>query len=203
MRYMRNPKYSIGIDEAGRGPLAGPVHVGLVKVRHDFDFGIFSHLDDSKRMTEKRREIVFKQLTDLTNAVQVEVVSVTAAEIDEQGINPSIQSCINQGLHRLGNLSEAKVWFDGGLQTGRECNQETVVGGDGSIPVISLASVVAKVTRDRYMQELDRQFPVYGLAQHKGYGTAGHRKMIQAHGLSSAHRRSYTTNIANVTGKKK
>lgn len=193
---MAEAKYSIGIDEAGRGPLAGPVYVGIVLAPVDFDFGIFPYLDDSKRMTEKRREAVFRQLRNVSDHIQTLALRGTAENIDRQGINPTIQQAIDRGLEQISvPRDEVKVWLDGGLQADDSFAQEAVVGGDGTVPIISLASVVAKVTRDQYMKKQSEMYPVYGLAQHKGYGTAQHREMIKKHGLSPIHRRSYTTKI--------
>lgn len=192
---MTTYKYQIGIDEAGRGPLAGPVYVGFALASQDFDFGIFAHLDDSKRMTEKRRGAVMQKLADMDGEVKTLTMSASAEMIDEMGINPSIQDCIDRGLKELGSTSDTKVWLDGGLQASETFVQEAVIGGDGTVPAISLASVVAKEARDQHMRELHELYPEYGLAQHKGYGTAGHRDMIKVHGLSPVHRRTYTTNI--------
>lgn len=182
----------LGVDEAGRGPLAGPLAVGIVRVPVGLDvLGAFPGLNDSKKLSEKKRETLFARI-EAHEDVLFEVEWVTAAQIDEQGLTAPIQEAIARGVRSLGS---GKVFLDGLLHAPKEYEQETVTGGDGIVPAIMLASIVAKVSRDRLMQQLDRQYPVYGFAQHKGYGTKAHYMAIQQHGLSKEHRRLFLRNL--------
>lgn len=196
-RSMSSREYTIGIDEVGRGPLAGPVYVGIIMAPNNFDFGIFPHLKDSKKMTEKRRGEVYQKLLSISGEILFTTRYTTAKLIDRNGINPAIQSAISRGLNSFRTEPErSEVLLDGGLSAPDVYpNQETIVGGDDLMPIISLASVLAKVTRDSRMQGLHQRYPEYNLAQNKGYGTKEHREMIRQHGVSPIHRRTYLKNI--------
>ena len=192
----------IGIDEAGRGPIAGPVSVGVVRVEEGFDIlGTFPGLNDSKQLSEKRREVLFglleEEVAKGTVAFSVELRSAKA--IDTDGIVPSIQNALDTALGSLFAISEStngKVFLDGSLHARKEYVQETVIGGDGIIPVIMLASVAAKVVRDHHMvREIASRFPAYNFEKHKGYGTKAHYEAIATHGLCEEHRRSYLKRI--------
>jgi ribonuclease HII len=194
-------KLMLGIDEAGRGPVAGPVSVGVVAVEENFDlFSVFPGLNDSKQLSEKKREILFeilKQQVALGN-VQFRVNLSSAHMIDENGIVRAVRSALDAGVREL--LPEpihGKVFLDGALRAPDEYIQETVIGGDGIIPAIMLASVAAKVVRDRLMvSEVAKQFPVYGFEKHKGYGTKAHYAAIAEYGLCDEHRRTFLSSIA-------
>lgn len=194
---MESPQYIIGIDEAGRGPLAGPVYVGVVMATASFDFSRFRHLDDSKQMTETRREAVYQKLQEMNSNNLITTATYSqAATVDSCGIEIAIQRAINRGLRRItSSIESTKVYLDGGLNAPQKFSQATVVGGDGKIPVISLASVIAKVARDRRMKRLAKQYPDFNLDQHKGYGTAAHRQAIKKHGLSTVHRKTFCKNV--------
>ncbi|MDB5189714.1 MAG: rnhB [Parcubacteria group bacterium] len=185
----------VGIDEAGRGPLAGPVAVGLVRAPADFDFlTIFPGLNDSKKMTEKNRERIFELLQERVSIGEISylVAMPTAEQIDKYGIAVVIRTAIESGLSKLVTENEPhKVWLDGSLKAPAQYDQETVIGGDALIPAIMLASVAAKVTRDRLMVELAQEYPVYGFERHKGYGTKAHIAALREHGLSSVHRATF------------
>lgn len=184
--------YILGVDEAGRGPLAGPLAVGVVRVPDDFDvLAAFPGLNDSKKLSEKKRELLFA-LIETNENVSFRVEWVSASQIDEQGLTAPIKEAIARGVVSLGS---GKVYLDGLLSAPEEYEQETVIGGDGIIPAIMLASIVAKVSRDRLMRELDRTYPNYGLAKHKGYGTKAHYEAIKKHGLSPEHRRLFLRNL--------
>lgn len=192
-------RYILGVDEAGRGPLAGPVAVGVVKVREGYDIlAAFPGLADSKKLSEKKREALFKILQEEIRAgnVAATVTLSSAAMIDGKGIAFAIRHGVDTGVRKLlPNPSEGKVWLDGSLKASSEYKQETVIGGDGIIPAIMLASIAAKVTRDRALVKLDAQFPIYNFKQHKGYGTKAHQDAIRTHGPCAEHRRSFLRNI--------
>lgn len=192
-------KYLIGIDEVGRGPLAGPVSIGIAVVPVDFDFTVFEKLNDSKKMTAERRELVVEKARELKKAGNISfgVFSESNARIDGIGIERCISSLIARGLKKLSyEPREVKIFLDGRLKAPQEYEQETVIHGDALVPVISLASVVAKVERDRYMTEVVHvQFPQYEFLSHKGYGTASHIRAIREHGPSPVHRQSFLSRI--------
>ncbi len=185
----------VGIDEAGRGPLAGPVAVGIVRAPEGFDFlAAFPGLNDSKKLSEKKREALFALLEervaagDLTYVVKLR----TAQDIDQRGIAVVIREAIASGLKPLlPDTSGGKVWLDGALIAPEIYEQETVIGGDGLVPAIMLASIAAKVTRDRLMVQVSDTYPEYGFAQHKGYGTKAHMDALRAHGLCDIHRATF------------
>lgn len=188
-------KYVLGVDEAGRGPLAGPVAVGVVAVLEGYDIlAAFPGLNDSKKLSEKKREVLFKTLQEEIKAgnVRATVTLVSAARIDGKGIAPAVRHGVDTGVRKLlPNPGEGKIWLDGSLKAPSEYEQETVIGGDGLVPAIMLASVAAKVTRDRMMLKLDTEYPEYGFGKHKGYGTKAHMEIIRTHGPCKEHRKSF------------
>lgn len=193
---MKQPDYILGIDEAGRGPLAGPVYVGAVLAPAGFDFSVFSRLNDSKQMSESQRELVCKELQAMEEGDGEEIISTTSfsrpSTIDEHGINPSIKTAIQRCIRRLDpDPKNVQVYLDGGLSAPDSFRQKAIIGGDAIEPIISLASVAAKVSRDNYMKRIDGKYPEYNFAQHKGYGTAKHRQAIKREGLSDIHRQTY------------
>ncbi len=195
--------FEIGVDEAGRGPLAGPVAVGVALVPIDFDWNLLPGVGDSKQVSEKKREIIFQQAKALQKAgvLDFAVELVSAKRIDAQGIVPAITEAMVEALKRLQTSlgkDEVKVKLDGGLKApATYLHQETIIKGDAKERVIGLASIMAKVTRDHYMERIAQKpkFSVYQFAQHKGYGTKAHREAIAQHGLSPEHRKSYCRNI--------
>ena len=186
---------TIGVDEAGRGPLAGPVAVGVVKVLDGYDIlAAFPGLNDSKKLSEKKREVLFRTLQEEIRAGNVEAVVClsSAAMIDGKGIAYAVRHALARGVRKLmPDPEEGKVWLDGSLKAPPEYRQETVIGGDGLVPAIMLASVAAKVTRDQLMLKKDEMHPAYGFAAHKGYGTKAHLEAIRTHGPCEEHRRSF------------
>lgn len=192
-------KFVLGVDEAGRGPLAGPVAVGVVMAPEGYDFlGIFPFLNDSKKLSEKKREALFEELLVREKAGEVRfcVKSVSAAVIDRSGIANAVRSSVHAGIRQLApEPMNARVYLDGLLHAPNEYEQETVVGGDALIPAIMLASIAAKVSRDRLMLKLAPEYPGYGFEQHKGYGTKAHIEAIRTLGLSDLHRRSFCKNF--------
>lgn len=184
--------FVLGVDEAGRGPLAGPVAVGAVKAPHDFDFlGTFPGLNDSKKLSEKKREELFELLL-VTKEISFCVKAVNAETIDRVGIAKAVQSAVFAGVRELAREpASVRVFLDGLLSAPEEYEQETVVRGDSLIPAIMLASVAAKVTRDRLMVRLSEEFPAYGFDRHKGYGTKAHYKALTLYGPCELHRTSF------------
>lgn len=186
--------YVLGVDEAGRGPLAGPLAVGAVCAPEETDLlTLFPGLNDSKQLTERKREVIYEQL--LTSGVRFHVELIPAAELDERGLTASIADAVARSVRMLMPIPSGKVWLDGLLKAPSEYEQETVTGGDGSVPAIMLASIAAKVVRDRHMQELDATYPGYGLGKHKGYGTKAHYEAIRTLGLTPDHRRRFLRNL--------
>ncbi len=202
--YSDGMKLLLGVDEAGRGPIAGPVSVGVVMVEEGFDLlATFPGLNDSKKLTEKKREVLFSKLEEemKKGTVRYSVHFSKAQVIDAKGIVYGVQYAMNRGLDKLLPVQEArrqghKVLLDGSLHAPKEYVQETIIGGDASEPVIMLASIAAKVLRDRWMvQRVAVQFPHHGFEKHKGYGTAAHFEAIKRHGLCEEHRRSFLKSL--------
>ena len=205
-------KYYIGIDEVGRGPLAGPVTIGAFLVS---DKNLKEYKKkiknknrkgrDSKKLSKKEREdwykFLYKERKD--GNVNFVTVSLSAKKIDEEGISWCIRKAIATSLSRLKNknrfdLSEVKVSLDGSLKAPEEyIYQETIIKGDEKNDLIAAASIVAKVTRDKFMKKLslDNKLSKYGFETHKGYGTLSHRKAIKKYGKSEFHRKSFCKNI--------
>ena len=211
---MRDIEWHIGIDEVGRGPLAGPVAVGVVLVPADFDWALVPGVTDSKQLSEGRRSEIAAAIAALPEESQLRyAVAMTSARvIDQIGIVPAIQRALNRGLtrctaHRTAlhhplttpiDWSRVLVKLDGGLRAPEYCCcQETIIKGDAREPVIGAASIVAKVARDTYMCQLAKRsdYSPYNFAAHKGYGTQAHRAAIATYGLSDIHRHSYCQNI--------
>lgn len=202
--------FLIGIDEVGRGPLAGPVSVGAALVPVDFDWAQLPGVTDSKKLTEKKRERIYEQscVLQADGKLFFAVVGESAAVIDEIGIVPAIRKALTQAIHEVieksqGNprfplgVESVRVLLDGGLKAPEEfVHQETIIKGDAKESVIGLASIIAKVTRDREMVRLAPEYTGYGLEVHKGYGTVAHRRAITEHGMSAIHRRSFCKNIS-------
>lgn len=188
-------KFIVGIDEAGRGPLAGPVAVGAVLIPVKFKGEVLSGAKDSKLLSEKNREIWFKKVKQAKKdkALDYAVSLVASNVIDEKGISFAIKKGIKNVLNRLQVLpTETLILLDGSLKAPEHfLFQETIVGGDRLEPIISLASIAAKATRDKKMLTLSKKYPEYGFDIHKGYGTFKHREKIKKYGLSEIHRRSF------------
>lgn len=192
-------QYVIGIDEAGRGPLAGPVSVGAVLVPVDFDWKLVEGVRDSKKLSEKKREEIFEHTRQLekASALRFSVSTSSAAYIDRYGIVPAIRRALAEALSRFEiEPADCRVLLDGSLKAPAEyIYQETIIRGDDTEPAISLASIMAKVTRDRLMKRLSPDYPAYDFHVHKGYGTASHLSAIARCGLSDIHRASFCSRL--------
>ncbi len=190
-------KYIVGIDEVGRGPIAGPVAVCTFKCKPNFfdTIAIDTPLRDSKKLTKKQREKWFEYLTDEKKKGNCDfAVSLVSAEwIDKVGIVRSIRKALDSSLKKVAtNPKEVFVYLDGGLKAPDEfVNQETVIKGDELHPVISCASIVAKVSRDNIMAKYAEEYPEYGFENHVGYGTKAHYESIKKHGQTALHRKSF------------
>lgn len=190
-------KYIVGIDEAGRGPLAGPVAVGVVKVSRDFDWGLIPGVTDSKKLSSAQRAVIFTRAKELRHQRQLDfaVAQVGAQFIDEAGIVPAIKLAMHRCLARLAlDVSSVSVRLDGSLSAPDIYKQATIIKGDLLYPEIGLASIIAKETRDAYMRRIAKRFSAYDFATHMGYGTKAHRNAISTYGLSPIHRRSFCKN---------
>mgnify|MGYP001579745551 CR=1 FL=1 len=186
--------YVIGIDEAGRGPLAGPVAVGAVSVPLDFNKNFFKSIKDSKKLSPSDRELWFALALEAKKGglLNFAVSLVSEKVIDRHGISYAIKLGIKRTLKTLGVPTDSQVFLDGGIKAPKEFrHQLTVIKGDEKIPVVSLASIVAKVTRDKRMVKLSKKFPKFDFQIHKGYGTNLHRSAIQKYGLTEVHRQSF------------
>jgi len=199
---MKKAKYIIGIDEVGRGPLAGPVVVAAVALPRNSKLRIKNAelklpLRDSKKLSPKQRENWFKFIKK--SALCYSIASVPPKIIDKINISNAANLAATSALGALIKnyklrIKNCRVFLDGGLfLNSKFCilNSTTVVRGDEKIPAIMLASIIAKVTRDRQMLRLHKKYPRYDFNQHKGYGTKKHIKAIKKHGRSKIHRKSF------------
>ena len=187
----------IGIDEAGRGPLAGPVSVGVVKVDKDFDWSLVPGVTDSKKLAPEKRDEIFNIAKDLRyhRKLDFAVAQVGPSVIDKQGITFAIGVAMRRCLNRLDLDPETvKLRLDGSLSAPEIYDQATIIKGDLLYPEIGLASIIAKETRDAYMRRIARRWAGYDFEVHKGYGTKTHREAIKQRGLSPIHRATYCKN---------
>jgi len=181
--------FLIGIDEAGRGPLAGPV-VACACYIPPSNAKIFQDVNDSKKLTERKREELFERLTH--SNILYGVGFATAAEIDRLNILQATFLAMRRAAQKFLNVPGAVALIDGPHPAaGLTLRQKPVVDGDAQSLVIAAASVIAKVTRDHYMGVLEKLYPGYGFAGHKGYGTAKHLEALRKLGPCKEHRRSF------------
>lgn len=193
----------VGIDEVGRGPVAGPVTVCAFAVSENALAAILADapapLRDSKKLTPamRARWITYLNTCRADGLCSFAVASVPAGDIDTYGINPSIASALGTALAHLAvDPTTTAVYLDGGLRAPVQyLNQTTLIQGDSLVPIISLASIVAKETRDTYMKSLGAVYPQYGFEKHMGYGTAAHYEAIKRHGVILHHRISFLKNL--------
>jgi ribonuclease HII len=195
-------QWYIGVDEAGRGALAGPVSVGAVLYPSDFDwkaaFALVTRrgepqLKDSKKLSPQQREVLYDHIS-AHGRLRHAHAFVDAVTIDAIGIANAAREAAARVVAELGvQVPLVNILLDAGLSVGQQWAQESFVRGDETIPAIALASVVAKVSRDRYMDELALTHGAYGFDAHKGYGTLDHRRAIQTFGvLAGIHRMTFT-----------
>ena len=180
-----------GVDEAGRGACAGPLVIASVILK-DVNSPKLRDLRDSKELNESQREVLFPVIHE--EALAISVISVTPAEIDTRGVHAANLDGMRRAVHNL-NITPNFVITDGYAIEGMAMPSLAIWKGDQVAPSISAASIIAKVTRDRIMVELDGQYPGYGFAKHKGYITAAHTAALKELGVSDIHRKSYA-NVA-------
>ncbi len=179
-----------GVDEAGRGPLAGPVCAAAVILPEDC---IIEGLNDSKKLSEKKREALYEVITE--KAVAYSVAFGTLEEIEEYNILNATFLAMNRAIEGL-SLKPDYCLIDGNREPKNiKFPCETVVKGDAKSCSIAAASILAKVTRDRLMLEYDREYPMYGFKNHKGYGTKEHYTAIKEYGVTKIHRLSFLKNV--------
>ncbi|MGV0984812.1 MAG: ribonuclease HII [Limnohabitans sp.] len=179
------PGLMAGVDEAGRGPLAGPVVAAAVILD---DLHPIAGLNDSKKLTAKRREKLFDEIK--AKALCFSIAEASVQEIDEINILQATLLAMKRAVEGL-RLKPVKVLVDGNRLPAIDIRAEAIVQGDALVPAISAASILAKVHRDRLCEQMHAQYPQYGFDQHKGYGTAVHLAALQAHGPAECHRLTF------------
>ena len=183
-------QYLCGIDEAGRGPLAGPVVVAAVVMPKDSKL---EGVNDSKKVSEKKRELLYEQIKE--EAISYSVAIVDEKEIDQVNILNATKEGLTTAIRGL-KVKPERILVDAltGIDT---CGipYDSIIKGDAKCYSIAAASILAKVTRDRIMRKMDEVYPEYGFEKHKGYGTAAHIAAIKEYGLCPIHRKSFTKNF--------
>ena len=188
--YEEGVEYIAGIDEAGRGPLAGPVVIGCVIMKKD---SFIEYVNDSKKVSETKREMLYEKITN--EAISWSTGIVWQNEIDELNILNATKKALTEAIDGL-KVKPDKILVDAldKIDT-RGIPYISVIKGDAKIYSISAASIIAKVTRDRIMKEYDEIYPEYGFSGHKGYGTAKHIQAIKQYGICPLHRKTFTKNF--------
>jgi ribonuclease HII len=174
-----------GVDEAGRGPLAGPVVAAAVILD---ELHPIRGLADSKKLTAKRREQLYNEI--LAKALCCSIAEASVEEIERLNILQATMLAMQRAVEGL-RLKPGHVLVDGNRLPTLRMTSEAIVKGDSLVPAISAASILAKVTRDRWCAQVDLDYPQYGFAGHKGYGTAAHLAALQAHGACPLHRKTF------------
>lgn len=190
----------VGIDEVGRGPIAGPVTVCAVAMKtSDYKKARWTGLTDSKKLTRPAREKWSMKAHDLqtTGKLRIAIVSQAASAIDKRGISACIKACIKHALVTLDlDPTHTLVLLDGSIKAPMEySHQKTVIKGDQKHKIISLASVVAKVARDAYMTNMAQKYPGYGWESNMGYGTQTHYQALKKLGFTRLHRKSFLRKV--------
>lgn len=184
--------YIAGIDESGRGPLAGPMVIGCVmcnkKALHKL-----RGIKECKQLLPKKREEWFEKLKNDSDFTIV-AVFLSHSVIDKKGISWATREGVKKALKKM-TLKPDQVLLDGSLYAPEEYSQKTIIKGDIKVPLIAAASIVAKVKRDALMAKYDLKYPKYGFLQHKGYGTRLHYKMLKKYGPSFIHRLTFISNM--------
>jgi ribonuclease HII len=182
-------KVICGVDEAGRGPLAGPVYAAAVILPHDAQI---VGLNDSKKLSEKKRDELYDLIIDV--AVSYAIASASNEEIDNLNILNATYLAMNRAIKSL-HIKPDFALIDGNLNKGIDVKSECIIGGDSKAASIAAASILAKVSRDRYMIKFDEKYPQYCFKKHKGYGTKLHYEKLQEFGISDIHRKTFLRKI--------
>ena len=183
-------KYICGVDEAGRGPLAGPVCAAAVILPEDCEI---EGLNDSKKISEKKRELLYDIIIE--KAVAYSIAYGTLEEIEQYNILEATYLAMNRAIDGLSVETDFALIDGNRVPKNITVPCETVIKGDSKSYSIAAASILAKVTRDRLLLEYDKKYPQYGFASHKGYGTKAHYEAIAQHGVCEVHRLSFLKNV--------
>ena len=178
-----------GVDEAGRGPLAGPVYAAACILPTGL---VIEGLNDSKKLSEKKRDIVYDDI--IRDAVAWSVGVATEKEIDEINILNATFLAMKRAVDGL-DIKPDLAFIDGNRYPNTGVKEITIVKGDSKCMSVAAASIIAKVSRDRFMLQMDEKYPEYQFSKHKGYGTKLHYEMIEKYGVSEIHRRTFLKNI--------
>ncbi len=179
-----------GVDEAGRGPLAGPVYAAAVILPPDIEI---PGLTDSKKISEKKRDALFDVIKE--KAIAYGIASASVDEIEEYNILQATFLAMRRAVEQL-PMRPDLILVDGNrLPPALPAKAQTVIKGDALSASIAAASILAKVSRDRVMLQMDEEYPMYGFAKHKGYGTAAHYEALRTYGISPVHRPSFLKNL--------
>jgi len=185
--YEKGFEFVCGVDEAGRGPLCGPVVAAAVILPKDAHI---EGVNDSKKLSEKKREKLFDDIME--NAVAVGIGMSDVDVIEKINILGATKEAMKEAISNL-NIKPDYVLIDGNQDINIDIDRQTVVSGDARSESIAAASIIAKVTRDRMLKQYDEMYPKYGFAKHKGYGTKAHIEAIKEYGLTPIHRPSFCT----------
>ncbi|MDI9330784.1 MAG: ribonuclease HII [Alphaproteobacteria bacterium] len=188
-----SPGLVAGVDEAGRGPLAGPVFAAAVILD---ELHPINGLADSKKLSPRRRDVLYDAIR--AKALCCSVAQASVQEIDELNILQATMLAMRRAVDGL-RLKPVKVLVDGNRLPVLDVRAEAIIQGDAKVAAISAASILAKVERDRWCQQIDAQYPSYGFARHKGYGTPDHMQALRTHGPTPWHRRSFAPVAQSLT----
>lgn len=184
LAYQQGKKVIVGLDEAGRGPMAGPLVVGAVIFDKDY---YNEDINDSKQLSEKKREALFDLIIENALAYQIEIIDVD--EVDHLNVYQASKQGMIRAIEHI-SLKPDYALTDA-MPLGDIIEHQAIVKGDALSMSIGAASILAKVTRDRIMKEYDKQYPQYGFAKHKGYPTRQHKEALKTYGVTPIHRRSF------------
>ncbi|MCD7894230.1 MAG: ribonuclease HII [Erysipelotrichaceae bacterium] len=182
--YQKGKKYIIGLDEAGRGPMAGPLVVAGVIFPKGY---VNNEINDSKKLSEKKREKLFEIIKQDALSYQIEIISIE--DVDNLNVYQASRLGMIQAIEHISIKPDYAL--SDAMPLGNIIEHEAIIKGDSKSISIGAASILAKVTRDHIMQEYDKQYPQYGFAKHKGYPTKQHKEALQKYGVTPIHRRSF------------